>query len=120
MWTVRGKSFVKAGKLKKIALDDFASISASFSKKDLSTIVGKTITAKRDKSIFVGLLKGDKSVRALKVTSTGKAQLGKALDKVVTTAAAAAAANYPTDAASTEAVLALPGPVRNAPYTTVT
>ena len=96
--SVRGKKFlkpvikfpsgkIKVTKAKRILMDDFASMSAIFTKKELSLIIGKTITRPGAKSRFIGLIKGTGSVEKLSISD--KQQFAKALKKVVSTTAAA-------------------------------
>jgi len=90
VYQIKGDTFVRAGKLKTgIKKDDFVSISAIFTKKDLSRIIGRTITAKGDKVKFIGMIKGIKSTPKF-TTNIQKFQYTKALQKVVSVAAAAA------------------------------
>ncbi len=79
---------IKTIKAKGILFDDFASISAIFTKKELSLIVGRTITRPGAKTNFIGLIKGGK--KAGKVFSVAdKQQFSQALSKVVSVVAAA-------------------------------
>lgn len=91
--TVKGRKFIKpfikfpSGKIgtvkaKGILIDDFASISAIFTKKELSLIVGKSITRIGAKSRFIGIIKG--------ISETGKTfsivdkqQFSQALGRVI-------------------------------------
>ena len=89
---VKGKKFItSAGKLKKISVDDFASMSAILTKKDLSLIVGNSITGAGAKAKFIGLIKGGSSAQGIKFTASEKKQFAKALKKVVTATAGALA-----------------------------
>ncbi|MCK4860162.1 MAG: hypothetical protein KAS87_06365, partial [Candidatus Omnitrophica bacterium] len=91
--TVKGNKFLKAGKkVKGIKLDDFSSISAIFNKKELSTIIGKSITAKGAKANFIGIIKGSKSgLGSIKLDPKSSQQFSKAFQKVVQATAAAVA-----------------------------
>lgn len=89
---VKGKKFItSAGKLKKISVDDFASMSAILTKKDLSLIVGNSITGAGAKAKFIGLIKGGSKAQGIKFTASEKKQFAKALKKVVTATAGALA-----------------------------
>ena len=72
--SVKGSKLIRTGikfpsgkiikiKQRGIQLDDFASISSAFTKKDLSLIIGKTITGKGDKARFIGLIKGSSKAK---------------------------------------------------------
>jgi hypothetical protein len=99
--SVKGKKFIKPfikfptgkigkAKAKGILMDDFASISAIFTKKELSLIVGKSITRAGAKSRFIGLIKGTtKPGKKFILSATDKQQFGKALRKVVSATSAA-------------------------------
>lgn len=98
--TVKGKKFFKTKrrfrigkkfqkKEKKISMDDFASISAVFTENELSLILGKSITRSKDKSNFVGLIKGSKDIKNIQFTPGGKQQLEAALTKVLSASAVA-------------------------------
>lgn len=99
--TIKGKKFFRImatpfGKLKRVpgkvlSVDDFASISASITKKDLSLIVGKSITQKGAKAQFIGIVKGIKDIKKFDLTSGGASQYTTALNKVVATTASALA-----------------------------
>lgn len=49
---------LKKKKVKSLRVKDFVSISAVLTKKDLSLIVGKTLSKKKDVTDFIGLIKG--------------------------------------------------------------
>jgi len=97
--TVRGKKFIRtiikfpSGKLskkpvKRVNKDTFASISAIFTKGDLSKIIGKTINVKGRKSEFIGIIRGERGVSGLSGLSSGqKLQYQEALNKVIGAAA---------------------------------
>ena len=99
--SVKGKQFIKpsikfpSGKIsrklaKGISTDDFASLSAIFTKKDLSLIIGNTITGAGAKSNFIGIIKGSRN--AGKVFSISqKQQYAAALKKVIGSTSAALA-----------------------------
>lgn len=97
--TVRGKKFITrrlTGKRKpkrKISLDDFASISAVLTKKDLSVIIGKSITGRQEKAVFIGLIKDVKSGVGKNVifTASQKQQFQQATQKVLTSVSSALA-----------------------------
>jgi len=101
--TVKGGKFVRtairapSGKIirktvKAINKDTFASVSAIFSKKDLSLVIGKTITGKLDKAQFIGIIKGERGVKGLSSLSSGQqVQYQKALSKVISATSAALA-----------------------------
>ena len=99
--TVRGKKLFRVvgtptGNLKRVpgkvlSVDDFASISAVVSKKDLNFIVGKAITSKGAKANFVGIIKGVKDIKKFDLTGGGVQQYTTALNKVISTTASALA-----------------------------
>ena len=101
--TVKGDKIIRtgakfpSGKLKKIkgrglVLDSFASISSIFTKKDLSLIIGKTITARGNKAKFIGIIKGTSKVTTgkggLVLNNIQKQQFKQALNKVISAASA--------------------------------
>ncbi len=90
---VKGDTFFRAGKLKKgVTTDEFSSLSAIFTKGDLSKIIGRTITAKGDKVRFIGLIKGiTETGKGFTLTGVQKSQYTQALQKVISVAAAAVA-----------------------------
>jgi len=102
--TVKGNKFVKpfikfpsgrvGSKLSKaVSLDDFASVSAVLSKKDISAIIGRTITNKGAKAEFVGLINSlsKDSGKVITLSGTKKQQYSKALQKLYNSVAAAVA-----------------------------
>lgn len=78
---------------KRLKRDEFASISAIITKKDLSRIIGKTITIQGDKAQFIGIIKGEKSAsKFLKGASKKqKQQYKKALEQVIGSVSSAVA-----------------------------
>jgi hypothetical protein len=69
--------------------DSFASVSKAITRKNLTKIVGKTITGKFNKAEFEGFIRGTKSIRNSKVIGSGgglktitKTQYKQALSKV--------------------------------------
>lgn len=101
--TVKGHKFYKtairlpSGKLTKVKakgvkVDDFASLSSIFTKKDLSLIIGKTITTKSGKANFIGLIKGtSKAGKNFRVSPGQQQQFNEALGKVMSVAASSLA-----------------------------
>ncbi len=99
--TFKGKKFLSTRikfpsrkivkKKKKVSLEDFASITAVIPLKDLSVIVGKTITKEKNKSIFIGLIRGEKGKGIQSLSSFEKQQFQKALSNVLSSAASAIA-----------------------------
>lgn len=100
---VRGKKFfqtsirfpsgkIKVKPLKKISFDDFASLSGVFTRRQLSVIIGKSISGRGAKSKFIGLIKGtSKAGKTFTVSGKQKQQFSKALQKVITASANAVA-----------------------------
>ena len=88
--TKAGKRVFKMGS-KSVQVDDFASISAILSKKDLSLIVGKAITFKDSKIKFIGLIKGLSGDGKFVLTNIQRAQYKVALQKVLSAVASAQA-----------------------------
>lgn len=98
--TVRGKKFFHtfirfpSGKIsqkmaKGINLNNFISISASLTKKNLSLIIGKAITSSRDKIRFMGLIQGSSGAgKVFKLSKIQKLQYAKALQNVISVASA--------------------------------
>ncbi len=98
--SVKGKKFIKpfikfpSGKLgtakaRGISLDDFASISAIFTKKELSLIVGRSITEAGAKAKFIGLIKGtSKAGKTFTIAAADKQQFAAALKNVISAASA--------------------------------
>lgn len=92
--SIRGQKFIKVIKGKKqfspgINRDTFASFSSVITKKDLSLIIGRTITSSKNKVEFIGLIKGEKVASGLGEISSGlTSQYQQALSKVIGTAAA--------------------------------
>lgn len=100
--TVKGRKFIRtairfpSGKLIKqkvpgVDLDDFASISSVFTRKDLNLIVGKSITRKGAKSKFVGLIKGTSNIKKISFTASENKQFTTALKRVVSVTGSALA-----------------------------
>ncbi len=114
--TVKGKKFFKpfirfpSGKIgsklaKGIDLDQFASISAVLTKKQLSLIIGKTITFKGGKAEFIGLIKSLKSGASVgTLTTIQKQQFSKATQKLFSSVAAAVVKAEKTGTATTKAL----------------
>lgn len=84
-----GRFGTKLGK--GISVDDFASISAVLRKKDLSAIIGKTITAKKDKSEFIGIIKSltTNGNKIFIPSGNTKLQYQQALKKVISSVSSA-------------------------------
>jgi hypothetical protein len=79
---------LKRKKVKSLKVDDFVSLSAVLTRKDLSLIVGKTFKNKKDITEFIGLIKGT-SKKGTKGISTNKRLLfNKALKDVAGTISA--------------------------------
>lgn len=92
--SVKGKRFIsKTGKAKKrIGVQDFFSISNVLTKKDLSLIIGKTITRERAKAVFIGIIKDGKGLDLYsKLGKATQLQYKRALNKVISSASAAVA-----------------------------
>lgn len=100
--SVRGRKFISprirfpTGKVtkrkkKRINLEDFASISAIFNKGDINLIIGKSITRSKDKSNFIGILRGEKNLDRLKLTGIQRQQFQKAFQQVISSTSAALA-----------------------------
>ena len=98
VFSVKGKKFIKTGirfpsakmirkPVKRIAFDDFASLSTIFTRKQLSLIIGKTITRSGAKSEFIGLIKGTtKAGKTFKLNPSQQKQFSQALNKVISVA----------------------------------
>ena len=84
---LRKKKFIKGKKARGIKLRDFASASVSFTKKDLTLIVGKTITNKKERVKFIGLIKASKKAgtKGFEITSREQKLFQKALVEVIGT-----------------------------------
>ena len=103
--SVKGSKLIRKGikfpsgkivkrKARGIQLDDFASISSAFTKKDLSLIIGKTITGKGAKAIFIGLIKGSsKAKKGFSVSGRQQQEFKTALNKVISATASASASS---------------------------
>ena len=115
---VKGKKFFRtsirfpSGKIaikraKGISVDDFASLSSVFTKKELSLIIGKSITEKGAKAKFIGIIKGTSKVGKGSTFSIGqKQQFTKATQKLVSaTSSAIAKAEQTTRGASKLVIL---------------
>lgn len=92
---IRGQKLIRSGvKARGINIKDFASISSTFTRKDLSLIIGRSITTKGAKVKFIGLIKGTSKV-GKGFTLTGKQQLQfkNALNKVISATASASASS---------------------------
>ncbi len=91
----RGRRIVRSRLLrrrkKKVQLDELASLASIFTRKELSLIIGKTITRFKVKSNFIGLIKGDKNIESFKFIAGEKQQLQKALSNVISSSASAIA-----------------------------
>lgn len=77
-------------------IDDIISSSDVFTNKDLSLIIGKTITKKGDKIKFIGVIKGTEEIGGrggLVLSTTQQRQFKKALRDVVATASSVARAS---------------------------
>ena len=97
--SVKGQRFIKTGvkfpsgkgvrKISRgIKRDTFASLSATFTKNDISKIIGKTITSKGVKVKFIGFIRGERGAKGLSGLSSGqKLQFKKALSKVISASA---------------------------------
>ncbi len=76
-------------KVKGLKIEKFISISAIFTKKDLSLIVGRTLRKKKDIRSFIGLIKGQSSIENVKSFSIQKQRLfNQALSDVAATISA--------------------------------
>ena len=83
---------IQVRKVKGISFDDFASLSAVIRKKDLSIIIGNTISRGGSKARFIGIIKGSSKVGRGSVFSVGqKQQYSKALQKLISASASAIA-----------------------------
>jgi hypothetical protein len=114
--TIKGKKFFRpfikfpSGKTgsklgKGIDLDAFSSVSAVLTKKQLSAIIGKTITFKGGKAEFIGLIKSAKSGSKLgTLTTIQKQQYAKATQKLFSSVAAAVAKAEKTSGVKTKAL----------------
>lgn len=114
--TVKGKKFFHptirfpSGKIstklaRGIDIDDFASVAAVLTKKEISLIIGKTITFKGGKAEFIGLIKSLKSGAKLGTfTISQKQQLSKATQKLFSSVAAAVAKAEKSGVATTRAL----------------
>ena len=92
--SVRGKKFIRtgikfpSGKLvkipRKISTEDFVSLSSILTKKELSLIIGRSITTKGNQAKFIGIIKGLKTGKGIKKISIAqKQQFQKALKDLV-------------------------------------
>ncbi|KKL67826.1 hypothetical protein LCGC14_2131100, partial [marine sediment metagenome] len=90
---VKGRKFFKGvKKVKGISFDDFASLSSIFTRKQLSLIIGKSISRKGAKARFIGLIKGSaKASRGFVFSPSEKQQFSIALKKVISASASAIA-----------------------------
>ncbi len=90
--SAKGDKLFKGGKaVKGLTAADFSSLSAFVTEKDLSLIIGKTITTTGNRAKFIGLLKGTTNIDSIgKLTSVQKSQYQVALKKVVSAMASAA------------------------------
>lgn len=85
---VRGKKVFRSSK------DTFNSLSRVFTQKDLSVIIGSTISGKGNKAKFIGLIKNIKnkgSIGKVTLSKVTKQQYQQALNKVVSVASASIA-----------------------------
>lgn len=92
---VKGQKFFRttirfpSGKISKKAVrgvsrDNFASISAVFTKGDLSKVIGRSFTSKGHKANFIGIIKGERGTQGLSSLSSGtRSQYQLALNKVL-------------------------------------
>ncbi len=72
-----------------ISVDRFASLSAIFTKKQLSVIIGNTITARGAKTRFIGIIKGTTKLgKTFKINPSQQKQYSQALQRVIATASA--------------------------------
>ena len=97
-------------KVKGISVDDFASISSIITRKDLSLIVGKSITAKGGKSAFIGMIKGSGQSKKFFSVSE-KQQYTKALQKVIASTSSALAKAEKTTGLTRAGKLAFAGKI---------
>ncbi len=116
---VRGKRFFRtsirfpSGKISRRAIkgidfDDFASLSNVMTKKEISIIVGNSISGKGAKARFIGIIKGtSKAGKSFSVSGVQKQQYSKAIQKVISaTSSALAQAEQTTRGVSKLGVLA--------------
>ena len=90
--TVKGKTFIKPSgkKVTGVSVKDFISTSKVLTRKDLSLIIGKSITSNKDKVHFIGLIKGTSDIgKAYRLTGVQQQQYKAALGKVTSVIAAA-------------------------------
>ncbi len=81
--TAKGTRVFKIGKVS-ANIDDFVSVSASIPKDDLSFIIGNAITSSKDKTKFMGFIKGSSSMgKAYTLTGVQQQQYNAALKKVL-------------------------------------
>jgi hypothetical protein len=76
-------------KASSFTLSDFISLSKVLTKKDLSLIIGGSITREGNKSKFIGLIKGIKDYKTMNFTSSETRLYSRALKRVVTQMAGA-------------------------------
>jgi len=81
-----GKFITK--RVPRISSNDFASLSAIFSKKDLSLIIGKAITKNKDKIKFIGMIKNVGGTRRIRLSGVQKYEFQQALKNVISVASA--------------------------------
>lgn len=85
-------------KASSFTLSDFISLSKVLTKKDLSLIIGRSITREGNKSKFIGLIKGIKDYKTMNFTPSETRLYSRALKRVVTQMAGAiGAAEKTTD-----------------------
>lgn len=117
--TFKGKKIFRSKLLgkrkKKIQLDDFASISAVFNNEQLSLIIGKSITRSKQKSNFLGVIRGQKDISSISFSPGEKQQFQKALSKVVSSASTAIAKAERTGAIAKDIKVATASTLLRAP-----
>jgi hypothetical protein len=77
-------------KVPNVRVDNFASLAAIFTKKDLSLIIGKAITSSKNKAQFIGLIKGVGKV-SKNLGGVKQIQFSTAMQKVISVTAASLA-----------------------------